>query len=86
MPLTTPQANASRATARRLALLTGRVAVETGVEVFKASDLSRTHDACSAEPWVNGFPLPGAPGFVPYHPNARGMAAIAAGLESQIRS
>ena len=73
VPLSAAEADATRVTARRLAMITSRVAARTGAEVLKASDLSRSHDACSAEPWVNGFPLPGGPSFVPYHPNASGV-------------
>lgn len=86
VPLSRAEADTGRATARRLAALTASVAAETGSEVLKASDLSSAHTACSAEPWVNGFPLPSGPSFVPYHPNARGMAAIAEALGRQIQS
>jgi lysophospholipase L1-like esterase len=84
LPLPPGQAEESRAVARRLAALTATVAADTGSELFAASALSRGHDACSAEPWVTGFPLPGGPGFVPYHPNARGMAAIGQGLARRL--
>ncbi|PTS90493.1 hypothetical protein DBR17_01410 [Sphingomonas sp. HMWF008] len=86
VPLSAAEADATRATARRLAMITSRVAAQTGAEALKASDLSGSHNACSAEPWVNGFPLPGGPGFVPYHPNARGMAAIAEALVQRLQS
>lgn len=85
VPLSGGQADASRATARRLARITSRVAAETGAEVFRASDMSKVHDACGTEPWVTGFRLPVEPGFVPYHPNARGMAAIAEALAKHLR-
>jgi lysophospholipase L1-like esterase len=85
VPLISAQADASRATAHRVAQITARVAAETGAEVLKATELSQGHDACSADSWVNGFPLPGGPSFIPYHPNARGMAAIADALERRLR-
>ena len=84
-PLPRSRAGASRATARRLAGITSRIAAATGAELLKASDLSTHPAACSAEPWVSGFPLPGGPPFIPYHPNARGMAAIADALERRLR-
>lgn len=84
VPLTPAQADASRETARRLAALTARVAAETGSEVLKASALSRRHGPCGAEPWVTGFPLPGDPAFIPYHPNARGMSAVADALAQRL--
>lgn len=80
VPLTAAQATASRATAQRLAALTAQVAAESQSELFKASELSKGHDACSTAPWVSGFPRPGGPGFIPYHPNARGMVALAEAL------
>jgi lysophospholipase L1-like esterase len=80
-PLPAGQADASRATARRLAALTARVAADTHVGLVTASALSLEHSACAADPWVTGFPQAGGPAFVPYHPNASGMAAVAAALE-----
>ena len=85
-PLPAGQADASRATAKKLAKLTKTVAAETGSELFTASAMSRTHSACDAEPWVTGFPLPGALGFIPYHPNQAGMSAIASSLARRLRT
>nr|WP_161989042.1 SGNH/GDSL hydrolase family protein [Sphingomonas glacialis] len=85
VPLTAEDANASRATAKRLAALTARVAAETRTKLLKASELSEGHDACSAEPWVTGFPRPDGRGFIPYHPNARGMAAVGEALARHLR-
>lgn len=76
-PMTAEQADAGRAIAKRLARITLRAAAQGDTEILRASDLSRERDACSVQPWVNGFPLPGGAFFVPYHPNAQGMAAIA---------
>lgn len=75
-PMSAEQADAGRAIAKRLAWITRRAATQGGAEILPASDLSRERDACSAQPWVSGFPLPGSAFFVPYHPNAQGMAAI----------
>ncbi len=83
-PVSAEQAGAGRAIATRLAGITRRAAAQGGAEVLRASDLSRNHDACSAQPWVSGFPLPGGAFFVPYHPNAQGMAAIADRLAERI--
>ncbi|MET0247461.1 MAG: SGNH/GDSL hydrolase family protein [Sphingomonas sp.] len=83
-PLTAEDADAGRATAKRLAALTARVAGETGSDVIAMSALSRHHDAFSAEPWMTGFPLPGGARFVPYHPNAQGMAAVADALARRL--
>lgn len=83
-PLLPGQADASRATAQQLAALTARVAADTRSEVIKASALSKDHSACGADPWVTGFAMPGGAGFAPYHPNARGMAAIADALVKRL--
>lgn len=83
-PLPTGQVDASRATAQRLAALTARVAADTHSEVVKASALSKGHSACSVDPWVTGFATPSGVGFAPYHPNARGMAAIADALVKRL--
>lgn len=85
-PIPPGQADASRATATKLAELTKMVAAETGSELLRASAMSKTHGACSAEPWVTGFPLPGKRGFIPYHPNQAGMSAIASGLAKRLRT
>jgi lysophospholipase L1-like esterase len=43
--------------------------------------MSKGHDACSADPWMNGYPRPGAPvNGTLYHPNAKGMKSIADAL------
>ncbi|WP_267347013.1 SGNH/GDSL hydrolase family protein [Sphingomonas sp. GM_Shp_2] len=83
-PMSAEQAGAGRAIATRLAAITRRAAAKGGAEVLRASDVSQNHDACSAQPWVSGFPLPGSAFFVPYHPNAQGMAAIADRLTERI--
>jgi hypothetical protein len=64
--------------------LTARVAREEDAEVIASSSLSNRYDACSKTPWINGFPRPGGAQFVPYHPNAAGMEAIAKALQSQL--
>lgn len=84
-PLTMEQANAARAVAKRLAALTARVARETESSLLTASRLSVGHDACAREPWMNGFPVPGAgPISVPYHPTLPGMTAIASALDRML--
>lgn len=67
---------------QRLAAVTATAAESTGAELLRASELSRAHHALSDEPWVSGWefgPVPGT-GAVAYHPNAAGMAAVAAAL------
>jgi hypothetical protein len=50
----------------------------------KASDLTKGHDVCSADPWVNGYHVSRSPdGFnpSPYHPKLPTMQAIADELD-----
>jgi len=81
-PLTNEQADASRATARRLAELTEQAAHEANADVLRASELSQGHDVCSKEPWMTGFSSPGLErtGSPPYHPNLAGMTAVATAM------
>jgi lysophospholipase L1-like esterase len=82
--LTGADAEGLRLRAERLARLTAEVAREAGADLIKASNLSRGHDACAAEPWVQGYALKANPadwGPVAFHPLLPAMTAIAAGLD-----
>jgi GDSL-like Lipase/Acylhydrolase family len=84
LPLTEEEIEKIRAVAARLAAITRKAAQETGSTLVKASDLTKGHDVCSADPWVYGFEFPGSPtGFnpVPYHPKLQTMQAIADALD-----
>ncbi len=81
-PLAEAEADSAQALSVRLLTLTADVARETGAELLRASRLSMGHDACSAEPWVWGYPAP--PGGVPYHPNSVGMDALAQALDEAL--
>ncbi len=90
-PMRAQDADNSRTIARRLAAITAKVAEETGAEVLTASKLSHGHDACSSDPWMNGFIPPAGPNqpnnrpaIVPYHPNLKGMTAIAEALDQRL--
>jgi lysophospholipase L1-like esterase len=78
-PLSLPDADASRETARRVAEITQKTARENGALLVKASALSAGHDACGATPWMNGSPVP--PGVAAFHPNLAGMTAVADALD-----
>ena len=85
-PLDEFAADGARYTARRLAEITRTVAGENGASTITASEFSKGHDACSAEPWMHGYPRPGAPvSGAMYHPNAAGMTAVADALERLLR-
>ncbi|KHK97469.1 hypothetical protein LK09_11985 [Microbacterium mangrovi] len=55
-----------------------------GVELVRASGISRAHALGSAEPWVNPFVSNPARTIASFHPNAAGMAAVAAELARAI--
>lgn len=85
-PLDTFQADGARYTARRLAEITRTVAGQNNASIITASEFSKGHDACSADPWMNGYPRPDAPvSGALYHPNAKGMTAVADALEQLLR-
>ncbi|MET9312251.1 hypothetical protein ABZX12_10515, partial [Kribbella sp. NPDC003505] len=56
-----------------------KAAAATGVDLVAASAASRDHAIGSPEPWTTAFTMlpPTLGGFVPYHPNAAGMQAVA---------
>ena len=84
-PLSKEAAAQARATAKRLAELTAAVAQRTKARIVRASQMSIGHDACSTDPWVTGFIAPaGGERFAPYHPNLRGMAALADALDQVV--
>ncbi len=86
-PLDVFQADGARYIARRLAEITRTVAGQNNASIITASELSKGHDACSTDPWMNGYPRPGAPvGGTMYHPNAKGMTAVADALEALLKS
>ncbi|WP_084249992.1 SGNH/GDSL hydrolase family protein [Sphingomonas mali] len=81
--VTETDADGARAIAARLATVTARAARAGGAAVLRASRLTRNHDACAREPWMNGLhPMPGD--GVPFHPKLRGMQSVATALENMI--
>ena len=81
LPLDASQLAQGRATIRRLAALTARVARQEGAYLLPASKLSEGHETCSREPWAEGYPA----SAVPWHPTAAGHAAVAAALAKLIK-
>ncbi len=78
-----PDADELRARADRLAKLTAKVAAEAHADILKASALTSGHDACSAEPWVEGLAqgqTPAGRARASFHPTLPAMTAIAAAL------
>jgi lysophospholipase L1-like esterase len=80
VPLNEEQLPSIAMMADGLAAAFAKAAATTGVDLVASSAASRDHAIGSAEPWTTGFGLrpPGfLGGFVPYHPNAAGMRAVA---------
>ena len=69
---------ASRAEAHRLAAITARVAQGEGADLVRASQITRRHTPCAADPWSYGTRAPA--GGVPVHPRPPAHAAIAEAL------
>jgi lysophospholipase L1-like esterase len=83
-PMNAAQYDMARAVARRLLEMTHKVAVETHAGLVRASELTRGHDVCSADPWLTGFAFTrGVDGFgtLPYHPTQASMDAVARALD-----
>jgi lysophospholipase L1-like esterase len=68
--------------AGELSLATKHAAQQTGVEYVAASQDSRGHDACSADPWVTGYDF--SHGFAIMHPNQEGHATVASAVVQQL--
>lgn len=84
-PMSGEQATIALSTAKRLAAITARVAEAEEVELVKASEVTRGHDACAAHPWMNGYLTEqGSKVRVPYHPNGEGMHAVADALVAHL--
>lgn len=76
VPLDETQMTAARQAFHRMAEVTAKSAAAEGALLLPAGELSRDHDACSAEPWSAGHP--GKPAS--WHPTVAGHAAIAEAL------
>lgn len=85
LPLSETAAATARATSARLSQLTAKVALQTGADLIKASELSRDHHICAQESWTTGFVPPEGEVFQSiYHPKLETMTAIAGALETQL--
>ena len=84
LPMPVAQADAARAVALRLADVTARAAAAEGAETLRISAPSAAHHACAKDSWANGWKGEFDAGGVRFHPNSRGMTAIADSLEHLI--
>jgi len=79
VPLNEEQLPSVAMMADGLAAAFAKAAASTGADLITASAASRDHAIGSPEPWTTGFTLRprSLGGFVPYHPTAAGMRAVA---------
>jgi len=87
VPLSEGHLQRGRFVAHRLAEITAQAAHDADAVLVRASEATRGHDACSGEPWMEGYVLPAIPfRFAPiaYHPNAAGMRAVAAAINQAL--
>lgn len=79
LPLLAEEATYFSDLALRMQEATKTAARESGAELVEASVASRDHHVCSSEPWVFGFEFGDllSGGAKAFHPNTRGMAAVA---------
>jgi lysophospholipase L1-like esterase len=84
LPISDQELDRGRVVAARLAAVTADVAQRTGSLLLRASEISKGHDVCAADPWVFGWVMPPTPfEFAPiaYHPTAKAMHAIADAMD-----
>ena len=87
--LSEAEADEGRQLAARLAAITAETAWKTNSGLVQASEITRGHDVCSADPWVYGFQFPQhllSFGAAPFHPRAAAMQRIAEELVRQYPS
>ncbi|MBB5977726.1 GDSL-type esterase/lipase family protein [Kribbella solani] len=65
-----------------------KAAAATGADLIAASAASKDHAIGTPEPWTTGFTMlpPNLGSFVPYHPTAAGMKAVADLITERIRT
>jgi lysophospholipase L1-like esterase len=82
--LTPEAADHMRGIEARLAAITRQVATQTGAGLMDVASLSRTHDACSKDPWVLGARQEEGTMIPPFHPTAAAMTAVGNALNTYI--
>ena len=84
--LTEEQADRMRKVAARLHDIMQAAAKTSGADFLDTAALSADHNACSADPWVNGFVFDMSHGKFAYHPNLAGMTAQADALDRLLQA
>ena len=78
--LPTAELDRSRLLSVRLKAITADVAEQSGATLVQASEITKGHDICSADPWVFGWTMPATPlsfGPMGFHPTEKAMSRIA---------
>lgn len=83
--LTAEQAAQMRVVTDKLADLTRATAEAHGALLLDARALTRGHDACASDPWMNGMRPAGGMLAAPLHPTLAGMTALAQGLDTLLQ-
>ncbi len=87
LPLSQEHLKRGRDVAQRLSDITAQVARQSGALLIRASEVTRGHDVCATDPWMYGYVLPAMPlryAPVAYHPNERGMRAVADAINAAL--
>jgi lysophospholipase L1-like esterase len=82
LDLSNSETDQMRAVAARLASTTKDAAAQAGALLVDMNQLGAGHDACSVEPWTNGW---ANGGIAPFHPNLRGATATAMAIADALR-
>ena len=77
--LSSSEANLMRAVGERFAGVSRSAAMKSGAIFVDMNKLGASHDACSAEPWTNGYS-----GIAPFHPTLLGAKATASAIAGEL--
>lgn len=87
LPLSETELRRARLVEGELRRITAEAAAKVGAILVRASDVTRGHDVCSADPWVFGFTFARQPSgiqMMPYHPTEAAMRAIASAIDAAV--
>jgi lysophospholipase L1-like esterase len=87
LPVTPDELEQSRLLSGRLKAITLDVARRSGATIVEASEVTKGHDICSAEPWVFGWTMPPTPlsfGPMGFHPTDKAMRGIADAIDQAL--
>ncbi|WP_315727459.1 MULTISPECIES: SGNH/GDSL hydrolase family protein [unclassified Bradyrhizobium] len=87
LPITTDELDQIRLLSDRLKAVTFDVAQRSRATIVEASEVTKGHDICSAEPWVFGWTMPTTPlsfGPMGFHPTGKAMRRIADAVDQAL--